>query len=65
MSGVSLDVLAAGEGWEACVPVRALLDHPTVESAAAVAGYPGLGSQPSVRARIRPRAVVRSVGEDA
>ncbi|ATY11818.1 non-ribosomal peptide synthetase [Amycolatopsis sp. AA4] len=48
------------------VPVRALFDHPTVASlASAVAGYPRLGSQPSVRARIRPRAVVRSVSEDA
>ncbi|ATY11821.1 hypothetical protein CU254_16125 [Amycolatopsis sp. AA4] len=65
MSGVSLGVLAAGEGWDACVPVRALLDHPTVESAAAVAGYPGLGSQPVVRATIRPRAAVRPVSEDA
>ncbi|SFQ82218.1 amino acid adenylation domain-containing protein [Amycolatopsis rubida] len=48
---------------DADVPVRALFDHPTVESlAAAVAGYPRLAQQPAARSVIRRRAVV---GEDA
>ncbi|WP_409181023.1 amino acid adenylation domain-containing protein [Amycolatopsis sp. VS8301801F10] len=49
---------------DADVPVRALFDHPTVESlAAAVAGYPRLASEPAARSTIRPRAA--AVSEDA
>ncbi|MCG3755090.1 non-ribosomal peptide synthetase [Amycolatopsis sp. Poz14] len=44
---------------DADVPVRALFDHPTIESlAAAVAGYPRLAQQPAARVTIRPRAAV-------